>query len=116
MEILAATQQLTALAHETRLAVFRALVQAGPEGLPAGEIAAMHAVPGPTLSFHLNILSNAGLIAATREGRVIRYAPRFTEMNALLAFLTENCCAGAGKRGACAPVASPRLPPKRSKK
>lgn len=100
MEIFSAVTQLTALAHETRLAVFRSLVQAGPEGLPAGEIARLHDLPSPSLSFHLNILSNAKMVSATREGRVIRYAPRFDEMSALLAYLTENCCAGK----TCAPT------------
>ncbi len=104
MEIFNAVSQLTALAHETRLAVFRSLVQAGPEGLPAGEIAALHGLPSPTLTFHLNILSNAKMVSATRDGRVIRYAPRFDEMNSLLDFLTENCCAG----GSCAPVVKPK--------
>jgi ArsR family transcriptional regulator, arsenate/arsenite/antimonite-responsive transcriptional repressor len=103
MEIFNAVHQLTALAHETRLAVFRSLVQAGPEGVPAGEIAAHHALAGSSLSFHLNILSNAELVTATREGRIVRYAPNFAAMNGLLAYLTENCCAGA----ACAP-ATPR--------
>jgi ArsR family transcriptional regulator, arsenate/arsenite/antimonite-responsive transcriptional repressor len=100
MELFNAVNQLTALAHETRLAVFRSLVQAGPEGLPAGEIAKLHDLPSPSLSFHLNILSNAKMVSATREGRVIRYAPRFDEMNGLLEFLTENCCAGSS----CAPA------------
>jgi ArsR family transcriptional regulator, arsenate/arsenite/antimonite-responsive transcriptional repressor len=104
MEIFNAVNQLAALAHETRLAVFRSLVQAGPEGLPAGEIAKLHDLPSPSLSFHLNILSNARMVSATRDGRVIRYAPRFDEMNGLLAFLTENCCAGSS----CAPVAKPK--------
>jgi ArsR family transcriptional regulator, arsenate/arsenite/antimonite-responsive transcriptional repressor len=94
MEITNAVNQLTALAHETRLAVFRSLVQAGPEGLPAGEIAKLHNMPSPSLSFHLNILNNANMVRATREGRVIRYAPCFGQMNTLLKFLTENCCAG----------------------
>jgi ArsR family transcriptional regulator, arsenate/arsenite/antimonite-responsive transcriptional repressor len=104
MEIFNAVNQLTALAHETRLAVFRSLVQAGPEGLPAGEIAKLHDLPSPSLSFHLNILSNAKMVSATRDGRVIRYAPRFDEMNGLLDFLTENCCAGSS----CAPVPKPK--------
>lgn len=104
MEIFNAVNQLAALAHETRLAVFRSLVQTGPEGLPAGEIAKLHDLPSPTLTFHLNILSNAKMVSATRDGRVIRYAPRFDEMNSLLDFLTENCCAGSS----CAPVAKPK--------
>jgi ArsR family transcriptional regulator, arsenate/arsenite/antimonite-responsive transcriptional repressor len=102
MELFTAVHQLTALAHETRLAVFRTLVQAGPNGVPAGEIASLHGLAGSSLSFHLNILSNAQLVTATREGRIVRYAPAFAEMNALLAYLLENCCAGAQ----CAPSKS----------
>jgi DNA-binding transcriptional ArsR family regulator len=111
MELFAAVHQLAALAHETRLAVFRTLVQAGPQGVPAGEIARVHALAGPTLTFHLNILSNAKLVHAQREGRVIRYSPAFDEMNGLLDYLTENCCAGA----ACAPAAACSPPMKKGK-
>ncbi|MSP43661.1 MAG: ArsR family transcriptional regulator [Alphaproteobacteria bacterium] len=83
---------LSALAQETRLAVFRLLVQAGPAGLPAGEIAARLNCPAATLSFHLRELNQAGLLAATRRSRSIIYAADFGAMQGLLGFLTENCC------------------------
>lgn len=97
-----AVSSLGALAHATRLAVFRRLVAAGPAGLPAGEIATALDVPPPTLSFHLRDLSQAGLVVSVREGRVIRYAADFAAMNALVAFLTENCC--GGRPELCAPA------------
>ena len=100
METKTAVQALAALAQETRLAVFRLLVEAGPEGMPAGEIAAELALPPATLSFHLAQLANAGLVRGRQEGRFIYYAPDFAAMNGLLGFLTENCCA----RGACVPA------------
>lgn len=84
---------LAALAQETRLSVFRLLVQAGPAGLPAGEIAARLNCPSATLSFHLRELSQAGLLRATRKSRSIIYAADFGVMQGLLGFLTENCCA-----------------------
>lgn len=83
---------LTALAQETRLAVFRLLVQAGPKGLPAGVIATRLGCPAATLSFHLREMSHAGLARATRHGRSIVYAADFEAMRGLLSFLTENCC------------------------
>ncbi|MEQ1889124.1 MAG: metalloregulator ArsR/SmtB family transcription factor [Alphaproteobacteria bacterium] len=85
-------QALSALAQETRLAVFRLLVQAGPAGLPAGEIAARLNCPSNTLSFHLRELSHAGLVRAKRQSRSIIYAADFGAMQGLLGFLTENCC------------------------
>jgi ArsR family transcriptional regulator len=97
-----AVQALAALAQETRLAVFRLLVEAGPEGIAAGEIASELDLPPATLSFHLAQLANAGLVRARQEGRFIYYAPDFTAMNGLLGFLTENCCA----RGKCEPQQS----------
>jgi ArsR family transcriptional regulator, arsenate/arsenite/antimonite-responsive transcriptional repressor len=84
---------LSALAQETRLAVFRLLVQAGPAGLAAGGIATRLDLPGATLSFHLRELSHAGLVTATRQSRSIIYAADFAAMRNLLGFLTENCCA-----------------------
>lgn len=84
---------LAALAQETRLGVFRLLVQAGPAGLPAGEIAARLNCPAATLSFHLRELSHAGLVRATRQSRSIIYAANFEVMKDLLSFLTANCCA-----------------------
>jgi ArsR family transcriptional regulator len=98
---------LAALAQETRLDLFRLLVRSGPEGLSAGAIADSLGVPSATLSFHLKELKNAGVVGCRRDGRSLIYSPDFATMNALLAFLTENCCAGAGD---CAP-ARPRSSP-----
>jgi ArsR family transcriptional regulator, arsenate/arsenite/antimonite-responsive transcriptional repressor len=104
---------LGALAQETRLAIFRLLVQRGPEGYPAGVIGEMLALPNATLSFHLKELAAAQLIAAQPAGRSIIYSADFAAMNQLLTFLTENCCEGAS----CAPEASckPKRALKRSK-
>jgi DNA-binding transcriptional ArsR family regulator len=85
---------LSALSHEPRLAAFRALVQAGPDGMAVGEIRDALELPPATLSAHLNVLRAAGLVQDTREGRVIRVRANYPQMNALIAFLTENCCAG----------------------
>jgi len=95
---------LAALAQETRLDVFRLLVQAGPEGLAAGEVAEALDLPPATLSFHLKELRSAGLVTVERQGRSRIYAPDFAAMAALVAFLGENCCDGGRS---CAP------PPKR---
>lgn len=103
MKITDATGKLGALAHDTRLAVFRLLVEAGPEGLPAGEIARRLDVPPPTLSFHLRDLADAGLAVHRRDGRSILYAADYEAMNALMAFLTANCCGGQPEL--CAPAA-----------
>lgn len=92
MEITDAVTALAAIAQETRLAVFRALVVAGPDGLSAGRIADALAVAPATLSFHLKELDRAGLITARQDGRYVIYAANFEQMNALLGFLTENCC------------------------
>ena len=94
MERQDALTALAALAHETRLDVFRLLVQAGPAGLAAGSIAGNLAIAAPTLSFHLKELRNAALIRSERDGRSLVYAPDFGAMRALVDFLTENCCAG----------------------
>ena len=102
MDQIAAVAKLAALAQESRLAVFRLLVEAGPPGLPAGAIGERLGLPGPTLSFHLAQLKQARLIACRREGRSLIYAADFAAMNGLIAFLTENCCAGSG----CAPPRS----------
>lgn len=85
---------LAALAHETRLAVFRMLVQAGPDGLTPGGIAETLGIAAPPLSFHLKELSHAGLIAARRDGRKIYYSANFSAMNDLIVYLTDNCCGG----------------------
>jgi len=92
---------LGALAHETRLAVFRMLVECGPDGLPAGAISDRLNVPPSSLTFHLQQLSHAGLIAQRRVSRQIIYATDFAAMNALVNYLTENCCGGGQS---CAPV------------
>ena len=85
---------MAALAQEPRLSLFRLLVQAGEAGLSAGQIAKELNIPNATLSFHLIELTHADLITARQESRFIYYAANFSAMNELLAFLTENCCAG----------------------
>ncbi len=94
MEINIAIKALTALAHETRLTVFRVLVQAGETGVAAGQLAKELNIPNATLSFHLKELTNAELVTARQESRFIYYSANFETMNALLGYLTENCCAG----------------------
>lgn len=94
MEATAAVQILSALAHDHRLGVFRLLVAAGEAGVNAGEIAATLGLPPSSLSFHLAALESAGLVAAMREGRFIRYRIEPATIRALLAYLTEECCAG----------------------
>ena len=98
---------LGALAHETRLAAFRLLVQRGPEGLPAGVIAQALDLPPSSLTFHLQHLTRAGLITQRRLSRQLIYATDFAVMNALLAYLTENCCGrGVPASGICRPLAA----------
>ena len=94
MEKIDALTSLTALAQETRLDIFRYLVQLGPDGAPAGQIAEALGLPSPTLSFHLKTLQYAGLVERQRQSRSLIYAANFAKMNSLLAYLTENCCAG----------------------
>src|SRR4029077_17077577 len=94
METKAAAKALAALAQETRLSIFRLLVQAGPEGVAAGQIGESLEVPNATLSFHLKELSHAGLVSARQEGRFIYYSTDFERMAALMTFLTQNCCQG----------------------
>lgn len=91
----AALGALGALAQESRLAVFRLLVQHGPDGLPAGQIAESLDIPPATLSFHLGQLGQAGLVVSKRNGRSIIYAADFQGMERLMGFLYENCCGGA---------------------
>ncbi|MCB1632985.1 MAG: helix-turn-helix transcriptional regulator [Xanthomonadales bacterium] len=93
---------LTALSHETRLNAFRILVQIGSAGLPVGELREQLDLPAATLTAHLNQLRAAGLVRDERLGRVIRVHADYQRMNALLAYLTENCCAGDG----CGPAGS----------
>jgi DNA-binding transcriptional ArsR family regulator len=95
---------LKALSQEHRLHAFRALVAAGEAGLTVGELRGIVEIPPATLSAHLNVLRNAGLVLDQREGRVIRVRADFARMDALIAYLTENCCAGA----VCAPTARRR--------
>lgn len=95
MENKTAVQSLAALAQASRLAIFRLLVEAGPSGLPAGQIADKLAFAPATLSFHLKELNRAGLVTAHQEGRFVIYATNFDAMNHLITFLTDNCCAGA---------------------
>lgn len=95
MERSSAIAALGALAQDTRLDIFRLLVQKGPDGMPAGDIGERLRLPSPTLSFHLNQLRYAGLIGSRRESRSIIYSANYQTMNELLAYLTENCCAGA---------------------
>ncbi|HET6184100.1 MAG TPA: metalloregulator ArsR/SmtB family transcription factor [Acetobacteraceae bacterium] len=109
MEKSAALAALGALAQETRLDLYRLLVQAGPDGMAAGRIAERLGLPPPTLAFHLKELKLAGLVRCTRHGRSLIYAVEYPAMNALLLYLTENCC-GRGA-GACLPVGEPAVPP-----
>lgn len=99
-----AVAALGALAQETRLALFRLLVTCGPAGLPAGAIAESLAVAPSSLSFHLQQLVHAGLITQRRLGRQLIYSAEYAAMNALLAYLTENCC---GRGEACVPACNP---------
>ena len=104
MEAKQAIDALGALAHETRLAVFRLLVQRGPDGLPAGAISQILGLPPSSLTFHLQQLTHAGLITQRRLSRQLIYATDFAAMNALMFYLTENCCGGAAS---CAPACRP---------
>jgi len=94
MEKQAVISALAALAQETRLDVFRLLVRAGPDGLPAGEVGEALGIPAATLSFHLKELRNAGLVCCERQGRSKIYSPAFGLMADLVRYLTENCCRG----------------------
>ena len=100
MQPAAAIDALGALAQDHRLALFRLLVQAGPDGMAAGALAEALGVPNSSLSFHLAHLNRAGLINQRREGRSLIYTANYDAMNALVGFLTENCCGGAD----CAPA------------
>lgn len=115
MEANTAVRSLGALAQATRLEIFRLLVREGPDGVPAGEIGERLAIPAPTLSFHLAQLARAGLVLSRRDGRSIRYAANFGGMNALLTYLTEDCCQGrpeicsitAARAGCAEPASAP---------
>jgi ArsR family transcriptional regulator, arsenate/arsenite/antimonite-responsive transcriptional repressor len=106
MEPKEAIDALGALASEPRLAVYRLLVRRGPEGYTPSELVARLEVPAPTLSFHLKGLVQAGLIICRHAGRNLHYSPNFEHMNALVGFLTENCCSLAGE--ACGADCKPR--------
>jgi len=106
-----AVAALAALAQDNRLDVFRLLVQAGPEGMPAGGVAEALGLAPNTLTFHFDRLRTAGLVTVRREGRSMIYAAQFEQMNALLGFLTENCCGGAP----CAPATECKPARKRTK-
>ena len=101
METTQAVSALSALAQPSRLAAFRLLVAAGPQGMAAGAIGEKLDLPPATLSFHLAGLTRAGLAQSRQEGRFVIYTANFENMNSLVAFLTENCCGGAS----CAPAA-----------
>src|ERR1700681_3230478 len=103
MEKIAAVAALAALAQDNRLDVFRLLVHAGPEGMPAGAVATALGLAPNTLTFHFDRLRTAGLVTVRRAGRSMIYAAQFDTMNEVLGFLTENCCGGAAHL--CAPVA-----------
>jgi DNA-binding transcriptional ArsR family regulator len=106
-----AVSALSALAQENRLDVFRLLVQAGPEGMPAGEVADALDLAPNNLTFHFDRLREAGLVTVRRKGRSMIYAARFEVMNELIGFLTDNCCQGA----ACIPAAGKSARAKQSK-
>jgi len=104
MESRNAVEALGALAQDSRLQVYRLLVQAGPAGVAASDIAERLDIPANTLSFHLKTLSHADLVLARQEGRFIYYSANYDQMNALLGFLTQNCCGGRS----CMPAAAAR--------
>lgn len=100
METLEIVKALGAIAHESRLAVFRLLIQAGPAGLPAGKLAELTELAPSSLSFHLKELVLADMVTSKQEGRFVIYSAKYETMNTVLAYLTENCCGG----NPCAPV------------
>ncbi len=107
MKSIECVESLAALAHESRLAIFRLLVKRGPEGYTPSELAERLEVPAPTLSFHLKELQRAQLIDVRREGRFLYYRPNFPAMNRLIGFLTENCCSLADRD--CGPECGPAV-------
>ena len=125
MEIKTAVLALGALAQETRLTIFRLLVEAGPEGLAAGRIGETLKVPGATLSFHLKELARTGLVSSKQEKQFIYYAVDFERMAGLMTYLTQNCCQGMPKEcltvvetalGRCCPPQSKSKKPKRTRR
>jgi ArsR family transcriptional regulator len=115
MEKIDAVTALAALAQDNRLDVFRLLVKAGPNGLPAGQVADALGLAPNTLTFHFDRLRGAGLVTVRREGRSMIYAAQYETMNALLAYLTENCCQGRSCAPARRKVAAP-VPARRREK
>jgi ArsR family transcriptional regulator, arsenate/arsenite/antimonite-responsive transcriptional repressor len=114
MEKTNAIDALAALAQDNRLDTYRLLVQAGPAGMPAGHVAAAIGLPPNTLSFHFDRLRQAGLVTVRRDGRSMIYTARYDTMNALLDYLTENCC--GGKSEMCAPDCAPAAKKSQRKK
>jgi ArsR family transcriptional regulator, arsenate/arsenite/antimonite-responsive transcriptional repressor len=108
MKIKSALKALSGLAQDTRLSIFRLLVEQGPQGLPAGEIVEQLELANATASFHLKELTHAELVTQRQAGRFIYYSANYTTMNGLIAYLTENCCKGNVCDIACAPVAAKR--------
>ena len=108
MKVKQVVNALSALAQDTRLGIYRLLVQQGPAGMPAGTVAAKLGVPPSSLSFHLRLLMHAGLVKQERQGRQLIYAGNFEAMNDLIAYLTENCCGrgAAACEPACVPAAN----------
>ncbi|AMN43118.1 ArsR/SmtB family transcription factor [Rhodoplanes sp. Z2-YC6860] len=113
MEKTDAVASLAALAQDNRLDVFRLLVRAGPEGMPAGQVATTLNLSPSALTFHFDRLRDAGLVTVRREGRSMIYAAQYQAMNALLGFLTENCCQGNVEQ--CAPAICKPAKSKRAK-
>lgn len=107
METKTVVTALAALAQDSRLAIFRVLVEAGPAGLAAGRISELTGIAPSSLSFHLKELSHAEMVSSQQAGRFVIYTANFTTMNALLGFLTENCCGG----NPCSPVCTPACAP-----
>ena len=104
METKIAVIALSALAQDSRLAIYRTLVQAGPDGLSAGKISEITGIPPSSLSFHLKELNYANLVSSRQEGRFVIYATNFSTMNELISFLTENCCGGITCQTTCLPA------------
>ena len=114
MDTQIAIAALAALAQDTRLSIFRLLVQAGPEGMTAGRIGEALEIPAATLSFHLKELSRAGLLGSRQESRYVWYFANYAAMNELIGYLTENCCRGQPE--ACAASCVPKKPTRTSKR
>ena len=112
MKTFQAVKALAALAQDTRLAIYRLLVQQGPQGLSAGTIAERLDIAGATLSFHLKELAHAGMVESRQDGRFVYYSANYDQMNALLAYLMENCCQGESCVAECVP--QPQLKRKRA--